>query len=99
MEKLVTVTVWPTVHKESSASTYQELVSEWLITQLGLVWVTNHLFGCREFRCNTLPELRFLNTIFAQDNQIIYGKCGGYCGTCEPEHYKGLKLDVMPNNV
>jgi len=31
-----------------------------------------------------------------QDNQIIYGKCGGYCGTCEPEHYKGLKLDVLP---
>ena len=32
-----------------------------------------------------------------QGNQIIYGKCGGYCGTCEPEHYKGLKLDVMPS--
>ena len=34
--------------------------------------------------------------IHLQDNQIIYGKCGGYCGTCEPEHYKGLKLDVLP---
>jgi len=31
-----------------------------------------------------------------QDNQVIYGKCGGYCGTCEPEHHKGLKLDVLP---
>jgi len=31
-----------------------------------------------------------------QENQIIYGKCGGYCGTCEPEHYRGLKLDVLP---
>ena len=35
------------------------------------------------------------STMF-QGNQIIYGKCGGYCGTCEPEHYKGLKLDVLP---
>jgi len=31
-----------------------------------------------------------------QDNQIIYGKCGGYCGTCVPEHHVGLKVDVLP---
>lgn len=31
-----------------------------------------------------------------QDNQIVYGKCGGYCGTCEPDHYRGLKLDILP---
>ena len=38
-----------------------------------------------------------INYVQLQGNQIIYGKCGGYCGTCEPEHYKGLKLDVMPS--
>ena len=31
-----------------------------------------------------------------QENQVIHGKCGGYCGTCVPEHHNGLKLDLMP---
>jgi len=30
------------------------------------------------------------------DNQVIYGKCGGYCGTCVPEPHTGLKLDLLP---
>ncbi len=31
-----------------------------------------------------------------QENQVIHGKCGGYCGTCVPEHHNGLKLDLLP---
>ena len=27
-------------------------------------------------------------------SQVIYGKCGGYCGTCEPEHHKVIVLVV-----
>ncbi|XP_071745117.1 A disintegrin and metalloproteinase with thrombospondin motifs 9 isoform X2 [Lepeophtheirus salmonis] len=30
------------------------------------------------------------------DNQVVYGKCGGYCGTCTPEPHTGLKLDILP---
>ena len=30
------------------------------------------------------------------ENQVIHGKCGGYCGTCVPEPHNGLKLDVLP---
>ena len=33
---------------------------------------------------------------FFQDNQVLYGKCGGYCGTCVPEPHVGLKLDPLP---
>lgn len=29
-------------------------------------------------------------------NQVLYGKCGGYCGTCVPEPHIGLKLDPLP---
>ena len=31
-----------------------------------------------------------------QENQVINGKCGGYCGTCVPEPHNGLKLDLLP---
>nr|XP_018915649.1 PREDICTED: A disintegrin and metalloproteinase with thrombospondin motifs 9-like isoform X3 [Bemisia tabaci] len=29
-----------------------------------------------------------------EDNRSIVGRCGGYCGTCRPEH--DLKLDTLP---
>ncbi|TRY74484.1 hypothetical protein TCAL_01321, partial [Tigriopus californicus] len=30
------------------------------------------------------------------DNQVIHGKCGGYCGWCKPDPLNGLKLDLRP---
>ena len=44
----------------------------------------------------TLSVNLTLKYFIFQENQIVYGKCGGYCGTCEPDHYRGLKLDVLP---
>ena len=34
--------------------------------------------------------------LLLQENQVLQGKCGGYCGTCVPEPHHGLKLDLLP---
>jgi hypothetical protein len=50
-------------------------------------------------RISSIGECKSLfanNVTKFQDNQIIHGKCGGYCGTCIPEPHHGLKLDLLP---
>ena len=101
-----TATAWPTVPREGSASIWQGPGWGWPTTPAGLELVTSQQSGFRGYRwvisltlhsVTSHPLVSPLCTNKTlQDNQIIYAKCGGYCGTCEPEHYKGLKLDVLP---
>ncbi|CAJ0579573.1 unnamed protein product, partial [Mesorhabditis spiculigera] len=34
-----------------------------------------------------------------ENNVLVEGKCGGYCGKCAPDRYKGLVFDVAPKNL
>ena len=81
MESLETATVWPIARKESSASTCLKQAFSMAAEDPGYYL---YLLG------------RNMNILTFQENQIVYGKGGGYCSTCEPDHYREPKLDVLP---
>ena len=49
---------------------------------------TSIQYGCRGSRLLLYLLGRNMNILTFQENQIVYGKGGGYCGTCEPDHYQ-----------
>ena len=57
---------------------------------------TSIQYGCRGSRLLLYLLGRNMNILTFQENQIVYGKGGGYCSTCEPDHYREPKLDVLP---
>ena len=61
-------------------------------------------FQITKLKTGAVPECTWLGWQGHKSNKrmletmscMAIGKCGGYWGTCKPEHYKGLKLNVLP---